>query len=80
MPLVCRQRCLTAQYRRVDISSPWHATLVLQEDAMVTRHSPDSQPLANLGGRPLALKPKHLAALHDIVAERVQASLQEIAN
>ena len=47
---------------------------------MVTRHSPDSQPLANLGGRPLALKPKHLAALHDIVAERVQASLQEIAN
>lgn len=47
---------------------------------MVTKHPPDSQPLANLGGRPPALKPEHLAALHDIVAERAQASLQEIAD
>jgi putative transposase len=40
----------------------------------------DAQPLANLGGRPPALKSQHLSALHDIVAERAQASLQEIAD
>lgn len=47
---------------------------------MATKSPPDSQPLGNLGGRPPALKPEHLAALHDIVAERAQASLQEIAD
>lgn len=47
---------------------------------MATKHPPDAQPLANLGGRPPALKPEHIAALHDIVTERAQASLQEIAD
>jgi hypothetical protein len=31
-------------------------------------------------GRPPALKPEHIAILLDIVTERAQASLQEIAN
>jgi transposase len=47
---------------------------------MATKHPPDAQPSANLGGRPPALKPEHIAALHDIVTERAQASLQEIAD
>lgn len=47
---------------------------------MATKGLPDSQPQPNLGGRPPALKPEHIAALHDIVAERAQASLQEIAD
>jgi transposase len=47
---------------------------------MAAKHPPDSKPPANLGGRPPALKPEHLAALHDIVAERAQASLHEIAD
>lgn len=47
---------------------------------MATKHLPDAQPLANLGGRPPALKPGHIAVLHDIVAECAQASLQEIAD
>jgi hypothetical protein len=51
-----------------------------KEDAMATKHPRDSQPLANLGGRPPALKHEHIAALHDIVTERAQASLQQIAD
>ncbi|MFC5513557.1 IS5 family transposase [Massilia jejuensis] len=47
---------------------------------MATKSLPDSQPQANAGGRPPALKPEHIAALHDIVTERAQASLQEIAD
>lgn len=47
---------------------------------MATKHPPDSQPSASHGGRPPALKPEHIAALHDIVTERAQASLQEIAD
>lgn len=48
---------------------------------MATKHLPgDSQPPINLGGRPPALKPEHIAVLHDIVTERAQASLQEIAD
>lgn len=41
---------------------------------------PDSQPQASAGGRPPALQPEHIASLHDIVTERAQASLQEIAD
>ena len=47
---------------------------------MTTKDPLDSQPQPNLGGRQPALKPEHIAALHDIVAERAQASLQEIAD
>jgi hypothetical protein len=47
---------------------------------MATKHPPGAQPPANLGGRPPALKPEHIAALHDIVTERAQASLEEIAD
>jgi hypothetical protein len=39
---------------------------------MATKHPPDAQPPANLGGRPPALKPEHIAALHDIVTERAR--------
>ncbi|NNG25535.1 hypothetical protein [Telluria aromaticivorans] len=46
---------------------------------MARKHPPDSLPLANRGGRPPALKPEHLSASLDVVAERAQASLQEIA-
>jgi transposase len=45
---------------------------------MATKDPPGSQP--NPGGRPPALKPEHITALHDIVAERAQASLQEIVD
>jgi transposase len=49
-----------------------------QEHAMVTRHPLDgSEPSSNVSGRPPALKPEHIAVLHDIVTERAQASLQE---
>lgn len=48
---------------------------------MATRDPLDgTEPLSNVGGRPPALKPEHIAVLHDIVAERAQASLQEIAD
>jgi putative transposase len=48
---------------------------------MATKHLlDDSQPPVNLGGRPPALKPEHIAVLHDIVTERAQSSLQEIAD
>jgi len=40
----------------------------------------DSQPSVNVGGRPPALKPEHIAVLLDIVTERAQASLQEIVD
>jgi transposase len=48
---------------------------------MATKHPLDgSEPPVNIGGRPPALKPEHIAVLHDIVTERAQASLQEIAD
>jgi putative transposase len=47
---------------------------------MATKHPSDSQPSINLGGRPPALKPEHISVLHDIVTERAQASLEEIAD
>jgi len=47
---------------------------------MAKKRPPNSQPLVNLGGRPPALKPEHIAVLRDIVTERAQASLQEIAD
>lgn len=47
---------------------------------MATARSQNSQSFAHPGGRPPALKPEHIAALHDIVTERAQASLQEIAD
>ncbi len=47
---------------------------------MASKQRSESQPLANLGGRPSALKLEHIAALHDIVAEHAQASLEEIAD
>ena len=47
---------------------------------MVTNFSQGSRAQVHAGGRPPALKPQHIAALHDIVAERAQASLQEIAD
>ena len=48
---------------------------------MATRDPLDgAEPSSNAGGRPPALKPEHIAVLHDIVAERAQASLQEIAD
>lgn len=48
---------------------------------MATKRSLDgSAPSVHPGGRPPALKPEHIAVLHDIVTERAQASLQEIAD
>lgn len=47
---------------------------------MAAKHYSDSQPPTNSGGRPSALKPEHIAALHDIISEHAQASLDEIAN
>jgi transposase len=47
---------------------------------MATKHPPHSQPQTNPAGRPPALKPEHIATLHDIVTERAQASLKEIAD
>ena len=44
---------------------------------MATKHLLGSTaPSSSAGGRPLALKPEHIAVLHEIVAERAQASLQ----
>ena len=48
---------------------------------METKHPLDgTEPSSNAGGRPPALTPEHIAVLHDIVIERPQASLQEIAD
>jgi hypothetical protein len=47
---------------------------------MASTQRSEPQPLANFGGRPSALKPEHIAALHAIVAEHAQASLEEIAD
>ena len=48
---------------------------------MATKHSLGSTtPSSSAGGRPPALKPEHIAVLHEIVQERVQTSLQEIAD
>lgn len=48
---------------------------------MATKRSHDgSAPSVHPGGGPPALNPEHIAALHDIVMERAQASLQEIAD
>ena len=48
---------------------------------MATRYSLGSTaPSSIAGGRPPALKPEHIAVLHEIVLERAQASLLEIAD
>ena len=48
---------------------------------MATKHPFGStEPSTSTGGRPPALKLEHIAVLHDIVMERAQASLQEIAD
>ena len=48
---------------------------------MATKHSLGSTASSSsAGGRPPTLKPEHIAVLHDIVMERAQASLQEIAD
>lgn len=48
---------------------------------MATRDPLDgTEPSSNVGGRPPALISEHIAVLHDIVKERAQASLQEIAD
>ena len=48
---------------------------------MATRHSLGSTaPSGSAGGRPPALKPEHIAVLHEILQERAQASLQKIAD
>jgi putative transposase len=52
-----------------------------KEHAMATKHPLDGiEPSNHAGGRPPALKPEHIVILHDIVTERAQASLQEIAD
>lgn len=47
---------------------------------MATNQRFQPQQSANASGRPSALKPEHIAALHEIVAEHAQASLDEIAD
>jgi len=48
---------------------------------MATKRSLDgSVPSVHPGGRQSALKPEHIAVLHDIVTERAQVSLQEVAD
>jgi transposase len=47
---------------------------------MATKQRSEPQPAANPGGRPSALKTEHIAALHEIVTEHAQASLDEIAD
>lgn len=48
---------------------------------MATTHPLDgTAPSSSAGGRPPALKPEHIVVLHEIVQERAQASLQEIAD
>ncbi len=54
---------------------------VWKEHALATKCSLDgSAPSVHPSGRSPALKPEHIAVLHDIVKERAQASLQEIAD
>jgi len=48
---------------------------------MATKHPLDGVGSSNnVGGRPPALKPEHIAVLHDIVKQRAQASLKAIAD
>jgi hypothetical protein len=48
---------------------------------MATRGPLDgTEPSSNAGDRPPALKPELIAVLHDIVTERAQTSLEEIAD
>jgi hypothetical protein len=48
---------------------------------MATKHPLDgTEPSSSVSGRSPALKPEHIAVLHDIVTLRAQASLQEIAD
>ncbi|WP_157814867.1 hypothetical protein [Janthinobacterium sp. 64] len=48
---------------------------------MATTHPQDgTEPSSSAGGRLPAFKSEHIAVLHDIVIERAQASLQEIAD
>ncbi len=47
---------------------------------MASKQRSEPRPPANPGGRPPALKPEHIAALHEIVAEHAQARLEEIAD
>lgn len=48
---------------------------------MATAHPLDgTEPSSSAGGRPPALKPEHIAILRDIVMERAQASLADIAD
>ena len=48
---------------------------------MATKHSLGSTaPSSSAGDTSPALKPEHIAVLHEIVQERAQASLQEIAD
>ena len=52
-----------------------------EEHAVATTHPLDgTEPSSSAGGRPPALKPEHIAILHNIVMERAQSSLQEIAD
>jgi len=52
-----------------------------KEHAMATRDPPDdTERSGSVGSRPPVLKPEHIAILHDIVTERAQGSLQEIAD
>lgn len=48
---------------------------------MATRDRLDGpESSSSVGGRPPGSKPKQIVGLHDIVTERAQASLQEIAD
>ncbi len=48
---------------------------------MATKHSLGSTaPSSSAGGRPPALKPEHIAVLHEILVVRAQARLQKIAD
>lgn len=48
---------------------------------MATTHPLDgTEPSSSAGGRPPALTPEHIAILHNIVMERAQSSVQEIAD
>jgi hypothetical protein len=48
---------------------------------MATRDLLDgTKPSSSAGVRPPALKPEHIAVLHDIVTEQAQASLEKIAD
>lgn len=48
---------------------------------MTTKHPlHGTEPSSNTSGNLSALKPEHIAILHDIANERAQASVQEIAD